>query len=62
MTEEPKIDYWMLSLLRKAIDTQMRKVSSKYPSKDIEAAIETRNECNPLGQLQVIHDRLNELQ
>lgn len=59
---QPKIDYWMVALLRKSVDTQMVKVSSKYPPEQIAEAIEKRNEYNPLGQLQVIQDRLNDLQ
>ena len=58
----PKLDYWMMGLLIKAVDIQMRKVSSKYPRDYIESAIEDRNQWNPLGQLQVIKDRLNEIQ
>jgi len=61
---EPKIDYWMVELLRKSVNTQMQKETSKYSGQPeyIMKAIEERNEWNPIGQLQVIQDRLNDLQ
>lgn len=62
--DKPEIDYWMVALLRKSVNTQMQKETSKYSSNPeyIEKAINDRNEWNPIGQLQVIQDRLNELQ
>lgn len=61
---EPTIDYWMIALLRKATNMLMVKETSKYSNytEYIRIAIEERNQWNPIGQLQVIQDRLNELQ
>ena len=64
MNKEPKIDYWMVALLRKSVNTQMQKETSKYSNNTeyIAKAIKDRNEWNSIGQLQVILDRLNDLQ
>lgn len=64
MSNEPRIDYWMLPLIRKSVNTQMKKETSKYSGNTeyIRLSIEKRNEYNPIGQLQVILDKLNDIQ
>ena len=61
---EPKLDYWMIPLLKKSINTQMQKETSKHSSHPeyIQKAINDKNEWNPIGQLEIIRIRLNNLQ
>ena len=60
--DRPRLDYWMLSLLRRATMDRLQKLTIKLDEPYVREQIERRNQFNPIGQLQVIADRLNEIQ
>ena len=60
--EEPGLDYWMVPVLREAISRQMMKATKGYNAKYIEREIRKKNPWNPIGQLQIISEKLNDIQ
>ena len=60
--EEPKLDYWMISILRKGLKLERARLTSRYNEAYVRAKLKEKNEFNPIGQTQVILDRLNEIQ
>jgi hypothetical protein len=62
MTEEPKIDCWMIPLLKASVKMNLTKANSVWGIKYVNEQRVRKNKYNPIGQLQIIMDRLNELQ
>lgn len=59
--EQPELDYWMLGILDECAKTEIKRLSSRWSAKYVKNQLEARNKWTPLGQLQVIRDRLNEM-
>ncbi|MHA2380101.1 MAG: hypothetical protein ACXADS_12575 [Candidatus Thorarchaeota archaeon] len=62
MSDIPTFDYWMIGILKECTKTEIKRAGSGFPAKYIVAALEKRNKHNDLGQLQLILDRLDEIQ
>lgn len=58
----PKLDYWMVEILKASARTEIKRVASGYLPVYVQVMLEKRNQYDELGQLQLILDRLQEIQ
>lgn len=61
--EPPKLDYWMIEIIDGIMNLALSKLASAYNHRPdiIRKVMNGRNRHEPLGQIQLIKDRLQEI-